>query len=184
MEQRIKEDILAVLEKAIIALRKDSHPNHALSLMSNEVIHNATIYQDHDSVSVAILIYALSKILQRACEKGCPNYEHIAEKLQRAYDALADDDHEGFESRLQAVFSIVQKMDSKVKLYVQEIFDKARIKKGTKLHEHGISIARIAEMTGVSQWELMDYMGKTMMLGDTVGVDVKKRLATARSLFR
>lgn len=184
MEQRIKEDILAVLEKAVIALSSEAHPNHELAKISNQVIHNASVYQDHDSVSVAVLIYALSKALQRCCEKSEMNYEAFSDRLQRAYDALVTDDYEGFHLQLKFLFGAVHKLDSKLKLYIQEVLDKARLKKGTKMHEHGISLARTAEIFGISRWELMDYLGKTTMPEDGIGLTVKQRLTMARSLFR
>ncbi len=79
-------------------------------------------------------------------------------------------------------FDFINKIDTKLKLYIEEVISKAKVKKGSKLHEHGLSIARTAEVLGISQWELMNYVGKTT-ISTVDGVDVKTRLNFARKLF-
>jgi len=78
-----------------------------------------------------------------------------------------------------------KKLDGKIKMYIEQVMQQGRIKKGSKLYEHGISIARSADLLGISQWQLLDYVGKTTMTDATPqSLDVKKRLSFARELFR
>ena len=51
------------------------------------------------------------------------------------------------------------------------------------MHEHGISVARTAEILGIGQWELMNYIGKTWGPEFVSDQDVQKRIAVARKLF-
>ena len=68
---------------------------------------------------------------------------------------------------------------------MQEVIEEAKIKKGYKLHEHGISLGRTAEILGISQWELMNYVGKTKISDvDIVPTDVVQRLKLARGIFK
>jgi len=79
---------------------------------------------------------------------------------------------------------VISNFDSKLNLYIQKVIDEAEIKKGSKLYEHGISLAQTADLLGVSQWELMKYIGQTKIADKFVDeVNVKDRLAHTRRLF-
>ena len=180
MQQIVKEDILSVLADAVKYLQDEDH--HTLSELSNHVIHDASIFQDDDSLSIAILVYALSKMVQRCCEKKI-DFRSIIPQVVQAHKLLQQDKYNAYRNVIQKLFDMISNIDAKLKLYIQEVITKAKIKKGSKLHEHGISIARIAELLGISQWELQGYIGHFV---ETDGGErpVKQRLDTARDLFR
>lgn len=180
MNPVVKKDILDVIEKVLRAL-KDNDVS-LLGELSNHVVHDASIFQDDDSVSFAILVYALSKTIQRCVECGV-GFDKVSSLLEAAFRALKADDDDAYRARIHDVFAVIQSADSKLKLYVEEVINKAKVKKGSKLHEHGISIARTSEILGVSQWELMSYVGKTR-IGESVSEeDIRKRVLFARRLF-
>jgi len=176
----VQEDILDILKKAIIALKSEKH--HALAELSNHVIHDASIYQDSDSLTFAVLIYALSKVVQRCCENNI-DYKPMIMKLENTFNSLTQNNYKKYNREIQDLMKFIEKIDDKLKLYIEEVFDKAKIKKASKLHEHGLSIARTAEILGISQWELLNYVGKTSVTQVEELTDVKKRLAYARELF-
>lgn len=180
MNPVVKKDILDVIEKVLRALKDNE--TALLGELSNHVIHDASIFQDDDSVSFAILVYALSKTIERCIECGV-GFDKVYSLLNEALRALKSDDDEGYRARIHDVFAVIQSADSGLKLYIEEVINKAKVKKGSKLHEHGISIARTAEILGVGQWELMSYVGKTR-IGESVSEDdVRKRIVFARRLF-
>lgn len=181
MRNEIKEDILAVLSQAMNILETDEHPEHALSELSNHIIHDASIFQDDDSVSVAVLIYALSKVVQHCCEKNI-EYKHMTKEIKIAYEFLYRHDVTGYRAAIKELFEQIKTVDGKIKLYIQEVLDKARIKKGSKMHEHGISTARTAELLGITQWELQNYIGKQAEF-EIKEMSAKKRLDIAREMF-
>ena len=82
------------------------------------------------------------------------------------------------------LYCIISTIDSKLKLYIGEVITQAEIKKGSKLYAHGISLGRAAEVLGISQWELMFYIGKTKLIDVKGCVGVRERLNYARSLFK
>jgi len=180
MKNIIKEDILAVLADAVQALQAEDY--HKIAELSNHVIHDASIFQDDDSLSIAILIFALSKMVQRCCEKKI-DFRHIIPLVEQAHKLLQQEKYKAYRSTIQHLFDSIRKLDEKLKVYIQEVIDRAKIKKGSKLHEHGVSIARISELLGVSQWELQKYIGNIL---ETDGREkaVRQRLDTARSLFQ
>lgn len=181
MDEVVRKDILSVLAATMDALGR--HDYVELSAISNRTIHNAAIYQDEDSLAVAVLVYALGKVEQRFEEQEatCPN---MVPKLQAADGLLSKDDEEGFRAALKGVLAEIERLDGKLHLYIDEVLQKARLKKGSKLHEHGISIARAAEMLGISQWELMSYVGKTSVPETRIAKeDARKRFRRAQEMF-
>ncbi len=181
MRPIIKEDILAALKEVIEALKKEDYS--ALSELSNHTIHDASIFQEDDPLTIAVLVYALSKCIQRCLERNqvCPT---VAPALEKAYTALENDDDNEYRAIIKNLLREIGDMDAQLKLYIQEVVEKARIKKASKLHEHGISIARTAELLGLSQWELQNYIGKVVTEIPSDGIKVTDRLRRTRELFR
>ncbi|MEM2916389.1 MAG: hypothetical protein QXT19_03480 [Candidatus Woesearchaeota archaeon] len=180
MRDIVKKDILEVLDEVLKSLKAEDH--HALLDLSNHVIHDASIFQDDDSVSFAVIIYAISKIVHRCIDEKIP-VPKFESQLQEAKDALELGKEDVYRTVVRRIFEEVRKLDEKTGLYVTEVLDQARIKKAGKMTEHGISLARTAEILGISQWELQDYFGKTQIPEHELGVPVKQRLKTARSWF-
>ncbi len=181
MRPIVKEDILAVLKQVIDALKKEDYS--ALSELSNHTIHDASIFQEDDPLTLAVLIYSLSKCIQRCIERrqACPA---VIPSLQKAHEALSNDDDNAYRAAIKNLLREIGEMDAQLKLYIQEVVEKAKIKKASKLYEHGISIARTAELLGISQWELQNYIGKTVTDVPHDGIKVGERLRRARELFR
>ncbi len=67
-----KEHVLNVLKKARLALKSDDYIE--VKNLSNRVIHSASINQDPDSISLAVVIYSLSKIIEREKYKSYANW--------------------------------------------------------------------------------------------------------------
>ena len=184
MHDIIKKDILAVLtDLAEILKQKEESDITQIKELSNHVVHNASVFQDEDSVSVAILIYALSKIIER--KQRDIDYNKILGMLNSCISNLKNDNDDMFRKSIKSMFSFVRAMDEKIKMYIHEVINQAQIKKGCKLCEHGISVARDAEVLGISQWEIMHYMGKTTLIDQfSEPVNISKRMKFARSLFQ
>lgn len=183
MHDIIKKDIMEVLNKLVGILKvKEDSDIFEIKELSNHVIHNASIFQDEDSISVAVLIYSLSKIIERKQKEL--DYNKIISMLNSCIANLKNGSDEGFSKSIKNIFNFIKTMDERLKLYIHEVINQAQIKKGCKLCEHGISIARASEVLGISQWELMHYVGKTTLIDQySEPVNVSKRLKIARGLF-
>jgi len=180
MKTIIKEDILEVLRKAAEAVTQNDFA--ALVELSNHTIHDASIFQEDDPLTIAVFVYALAKVMQRCVEKGksCPP---LVGGIRHARELLERDDENGYRAAMKELLREVSAVDAKMKMYIQEVVQKARLKKGGKIHEHGISIARTAELLGLSQWELQSYIGR-MEEESLKGNRPLDRLQKARELFR
>jgi hypothetical protein len=174
----VKNDILSVLKEAVLCIKEDHLQD--LSELSNQIIHNASIFQDEDSISIAVVIYATSKILQR----DLSGKHKIIAKLVQSRESLQENDFHGYKKSIKELTKIISGMDSRLRLYIIEVINQAEIKKGSKIYDHGISLARAAEMLGISQWDLMTYIGNTQIIDRSEKViRSQNRLKYARSLF-
>ena len=183
MDEIIRNDALKIINRTIDILKvKEENDIVELKDLSNHTIHNASVFQDECSVSVAVFIYALSKIIER--KQYELNYGKILKILEKTKKSLMNNEMHNFKIGIKKLFSEISKIDNKLKLYVQEVVNQAQIKKGCKLCEHGLSAAKASQVMGISQWELMNYLGKTK-IHETMPhvVDIKTRLKYARNLF-
>ena len=183
MHDIIKKDILTVLTELIEILKEKGDSDISqIKELSNHVIHNASVFQDEDSISVAVLIYSLSKIIER--KQRDLDYNKVLSMLNLCISNLKNNDEDAFRKSIKNIFNFIRTTDEKLKIYIHEVINQAQIKKGCKLCEHGISIARASEVLGISQWELMHYVGKTTMTDQfSEPVNASKRLKMARGLF-
>ena len=178
MIETVRQDILSVLKEARHML-KERHP-YLLKGLSNHTMHNASIFQDEDSISIAVIMYSISKLIER----NKFNFEKAISLIEDLQHHLLKNEIENYKKTIKLFFDFISGVDDKFRLYVEEVIEQARIKKGSKLYYHGISIAQASELLGITQWELMGYVGKTRMTDTNYEEDAKPRLEFARYLFR
>ena len=179
MEKSVQRDIVNIISETIEAI--DSRRYEELEKISNHTIHNASIFQDEYSVTIAVIVLSLSKIAK--FRDGIEN--QIIFSLKEAGEFLRQNRVEDFCKSIVTVTEEIKKSDNGMRKYIQEAFQRAQIKKGTKIYSQGISLSRAAELLGLSQWELMQYVGRTNYPEDQyVMKDVKEKLAFTRKLFR
>ncbi len=188
VEQQVISNIIRILDEAVIAIKKDDIK--ALKDLSNQTVHDATVYQEEHTISIAVLIYTLSKIFERefhyAQFKGWKNFLFDCMKsLETARDKLKEGKHQDFDAIIRSFIINIKKVDPKLRNYIQDVFQRAKINKASRLYEHGLSVGRTAELLGVTRFELMDYIGKTYIadVRENITVNAKKRLDFARELF-
>jgi len=178
MDEKIKEDIISILNSAIDVLK--SHNSMKLREISNHTIHNASIFQDKDSISIAVIMYALSKIIDRTSRIE----PVVFQTLENAKHSLENNQIVDYEKNIKELMDTISGYDKKLNLYIQKVINEAEIKKGSKLYEHGISLAQTADLLGISQWELMKYIGQTKIADKFKDeISVKDRLAHTRQIF-
>ncbi|MBS3137349.1 hypothetical protein J4232_02865 [Candidatus Woesearchaeota archaeon] len=179
IEEKVRCDIIVVLDKLIIKLqRKDIND---LGNISNEIIHCASVFQDVHSVSIAVVAYALYKIVERE-DNIDPQF---ITRLIKARNYLQKYKIERFNKEINQLTKEITKKDRQLNLYIKHVFNEAEIKKGSKIYDHGISLAQTAKLLNISQWELMKYIGKTKVIDFLPEkIDVKQRLQFTRLLFR
>lgn len=178
MREEVRQDLVLAVKQACAAA--EAGDSAKLSEISNHTIHNASIYQDPGSLTIAVVMYALSKILDRSQDRA----DHIVDVLSDAGECLAQNNVPCYNEKLKKVLELIGESDKKLNLYVQKVINEAEVKKGSRLYEHGISLGQTAGLLGISQWELMNYVGKTR-ISDSFDepVGVMERIGHARRVF-
>lgn len=178
MDDIVRVDILKVLDSASRMIERGDIAG--LKELSDHTIHNSSIFQDEDSVSVAVIIYTLAKIFER--EKLVD--KSIISIILHAKRLLLENNFEAYRESIRRLYKLISRKDQKTRMYIQEVISQAGVRKSAKVYDHGISMARAANILGVSQWDVMDYIGKTK-IPDSFHekINLKRRIATARKLF-
>ncbi|MDD5417285.1 MAG: hypothetical protein PHW96_00160 [Candidatus Nanoarchaeia archaeon] len=187
MNEIIRNDILDVLKQAVVLVKKGD--SESVKSLSNRTIHNASTFQDSHSITWAVLIYSLAKIMEsnigNKTAKWIKFRDKIISLLEKMTSSLKHKDYTSYEYAQKTALDVISKYDKKYSLYVRWILEKAKIKKATRIYEHGISLGRVAELLGVSKYEIMDYLGATKIHEKQSGVkEPSSRLKIANKLFR
>jgi hypothetical protein len=182
------ENILRIMREARQALeQKDSYK---LKLLSDQTIHTATIYQDADSIIVAVLAYSIAKIVERENYQRLEGWDIFYGALIKNMDAailsLETGDYTKFMDYLGKIRNSINKIEGDLSNYIKDIFYKAQVNKAFKLYEHGLSAEQTATILGVSLWDLATYIGQTTVSESHLNeaIPVKERVKLAESFFK
>lgn len=188
MKEEVKKDILSILEKVQIAIKEDNILE--IKELSNHTLHDSSIFQDEYSVSIAVIIYSFGKIYERSRYREYKTWpifhKSVVENLSKAYLSLKQDNILGYESAMLAILQGINKLEPKFQGYIKEVIEKAKIHKASRIHEHGISVSRTAALLGITEWELMEYVGETGISEVPLSITkrMSQRLKFVRVLFR
>ena len=179
--------ITEVLEATKQALKEEDVIK--LKDLSNQTIHSASVQQHTDTITIAVLVYALSKILERK-NKMKINWGRFIMKinsfLSLAITALMEGKEDKYLEHLERTRKTITSVSINLKPYVQEVLRKASINKASKIYEHGISLGQTSKLLGITQWELTEYAGQTSVVDNPYNetLSVRKRAEMALEFFR
>lgn len=182
-----KENILYILRKTREALiKKDTF---TLNQLSNRTVHSASIYSDTDNIAVAVIVYALSKIIARekySSYKEWPNFFKTCVKgIEDSIEAIKLNDVEGFRAVITRIREAIDKLSGHLKEYIGEVFRSASVSKASRIYEHGISMQQTADLLGITAFELAEYAGKTGIADVDLSITKpeKSRIRDAEEIF-
>lgn len=187
MEDGEIEHVIKVLEGVKIALIEND--SAVLKDLSNQTIHSASTVQDEGSITLAVIVYALSKFIERNEHSAIKNWQPFVKKfiayLNLAVKALSSHNTEAYVEHLERARKSIQSISSNLKPYIQEVMRKASINKASRIYEHGVSLGRTAKLLGLTQWELAEYAGQSK---DTESqhnktLDIQRRAKMALEFF-
>jgi len=157
--------------------------------MSNRTIHSASIYKDPDSITIAVTVYALSKIIERKKYqqyKDWPSFfERFSKDIEKAIVHLEKRQFEQFRKDLYDIRKAANQLSGHLKRYIQDVFRKAMINKGSRIYEHGISLTETASLLGITTWELAEYVGMTGIsdVDLSITMPIEERINLTKRLF-
>lgn len=180
------DNVLRILRETRVAV--DKLDTYKMRLLSDQTIHTATIYQDPDNIIVAVLVYSLSKILQRENYREMDGwkkfYSSLIENLDISVSAIEKNDMKKFRVSMGEIRESANEIESDLRIFIQDVFRKAELNKAFKIYEHGLSAQQTAELLGVSLWELASYLGQSSLSeAHEKGLPVKERIKFAEDFF-
>ena len=187
MNDIIKKDIFSVLRNTLKAVLKDDLLE--IRNQSDRTIHNSSTFQDKYSITTAVVIYSLYKILEknkfRRYGKWKSFHKFLINELKKSIVYINKGDFKNYLLSLKKITRSMVGLDKNVGLFMDKIVYVTKIKKATKIHEHGISTSRVADLLGIPTWEVMSYLGHTKNFDNSLNKSksTKDRLNLARSIF-
>ncbi|MFC1710855.1 hypothetical protein ACFLZJ_01730 [Nanoarchaeota archaeon] len=180
-------NILRILEGSKEAIERGDAV--AIKNLSNQTVNTASLTQDPDNITVAVIVYSLSKILERENYRQLTGWKNFYSTFIAAIDGsiagLKRNDDKVVEIHLEKIRVAIEKLSGKLKVYIKDVFRKARINKASRIYEHGISMGQTARLLGITQFELASYAGQTgisdVPLSQTL--DAKSRVKLAMEMF-
>ncbi len=182
-----KENVLRILEETKKAIEEQELLK--LKELSDQTIHTASISQDPDNIAIAVIVYSLSKIIERPSyrlQRGWSNfYNGLMMGISNSIDAIKKDDDIHLKMHIQGIRKKIAGLSGNLKKYIQDVFLKASINKASKIYEHGISMEKTAALLGISLWELASYAGQKDLLDNEFQetLNTKQRIKLAMEIF-
>jgi hypothetical protein len=182
-----EENVLRILKETRVALEKND--SFTLKSLSNQTINTASLAQDSDNIAVAVIVYSLSKIVERLDYRQLPGwkkfYSNVLLYLDKSIKDIEDKNYERFREDFKGIRGSIENLSGKLKKYVKEVIRSAEINKASRIYEHGISMEQTANLLGISLYELADYVGKTGIsdVPENKTLNAKERIKLAMEMF-
>jgi hypothetical protein len=181
------ENILRILKETKQAI-KNNTPGKIRNL-SNQTNNIASKTQDLDKIAIAVVVYALSKIIERSEYKNYEGwkkfYNNVIVYLEKAIKKLDEKNYEEFRKTIASIRKEINNLSGILKKSIKDVFRKASINKASKLYEHGISLERTAKLLGITSWELQGYFGQKLSEeGFKSKINVSDRIKLVEDFFK
>ena len=124
-----EENILKILNET----KKAFINNHSTELkhLSNQTINTASLTQDADNIATAVIVYSLSKVIERQDYRtlsGWNNfYKRIILFLDDSIRDINNKDYEGFRENIKRMRASIENLSGKLKRYIKEVFRNSEI---------------------------------------------------------
>jgi len=183
-----RENLLRIFQETKKAFSEGNSAK--LKSLSNQTNNTASLTQDPDNIAVAVIIYTLSKIIEREDYKKLPGwnkfYSTHMDSIDKKIAALKNGNDEAFRNELIRIRKAMESLSGRLKNYIQDVLRKASINKASKIYEHGISMEKTANLLGITLFELANYTGQKdgADAPQIKTVDVKTRIKFAEDFFR
>jgi hypothetical protein len=182
-----QEHILEVLKMTRDAVENRNY--FRIKELSNKFVHHCSINQDADVISVAVIIYSLSKMIERESYKKEKDWDkfyiNYLENIKNMIDALEKNNHKKFHEEIEKNSVLINRLSGNLRKNIIDVFNRAKINKASKIYEHGISMEKTAKIMGISLWDLAEYSGQTNVGDINLGftMPLKERLKIAEEIF-
>ncbi|MCW1296385.1 MAG: hypothetical protein OH319_01755 [Candidatus Parvarchaeota archaeon] len=189
MNERVRDEIIFILKNVLKNLERKKF--YEILRLSDYTIHSASVFQDRFSNMIAVAVYSLGYILQnekmrrKSGEEFDKFVNNIEQMLSIAIEQLEKNDIVGFDVKMKQILREIARMDFRFGEHIEFVIKKAKLEKASKIAEHGISAGRVADLLGISEWELVDYIGERKFHDNvlTITKSIEERMKSGKKLF-
>ena len=180
MKDVIRKEIIYDLGQIQSLLATGSDPEQ-IRVLSDHTISDVAAYKDMDMITITVMIYALYKIYPFSLLE---DKEQVLKHVSASKVALTSRNLVEYNKQIKSLYTFIQSKSSSVKNHLESVMQAARVKKGTVLLEHGLTIGQAAGLMGLTNWDLQEYASKTSVFEPTRETMLtSKRLKVAYTLF-
>ena len=130
MNEIVKKDILSVLKNSLKAIRKEDLIE--LRLQSDRTIHNSSTFQDKYSITTAVVVYSIYKILEKNKFRkysGWKSFEKfLILELKKSINFMKKSRFSEYLDSLKKITKSMTKLDKHVGLFVDHVIHVTKIK--------------------------------------------------------
>lgn len=160
-----------------------------LKRLSNELIQSAVVDYDMTMAELAIVAYSLNKLNSKEhivkSRKWVDAKKAIIESMDEMASAIEANNAEKFSGILKELSHKVTEVDKELGNYVQNVYDKARVKMASNAYSLGLSLGQAAELTKADKKNLQGYIGHTLIhdrIKEKIGIG--DRVDKLKKIFR
>ncbi|MBU1120474.1 MAG: hypothetical protein ABIE23_05020 [archaeon] len=132
---------------------------------SNECIEKAALTSNRNLAKISLIAYALHKLISKPhfikSRKWKEARQKILFSLDRSIDFLERNKFNEFEKELEKLSQRLRSVDSSLGNFMQNVYDKARVKQASRAYALGLSLSQAASLTDSSTGDLLSYVGST-----------------------
>ncbi len=182
MKEVTRQSLIKDIGHTITILeRNNSTSPKELKILSEHVIEDVALYRNVDAITLAILIYSIYKSILCISED---KHKEMIQRLKVLHSNIKAKKFTKYNESMKQLFEVLRACNAEIKNHIQDVFYAAKIKKGTNLLEQGLSLARAADLMGVSRWDVLQYGGSSVTrVEHTESWPAVKRLNLARKFF-
>lgn len=175
-----KKRLGAFLKRSIEAFSKGDI--FGLRGIANQAIEEAALSNDHDLARLALIAYCVHKMNSKEHFARHDRWREIKHDilfdLKKADKSIRAGQEEEFNKNMNAVIDSVNATDKKMGNYVQNLFEKAKVKYASDAYSLGLGLGQAAALTGANKKDLLRYIGVTRIADrETVTLGIGKRLS-------
>jgi hypothetical protein len=175
--------MLETLVARMKAIRGAFAAGRALDLrqIANDSLTEAAMRNDEVVCRISVIAYCLHKFLSKEHiqeDRGWPKIRgNILALLDGSLRFLEKAKMKEFESQLDKIGGAVRKADAEMGNYVQNLYDKAKVKQASAAYGLGLSLSQAAALAGANKKELLNYIGVTKMHDELYSeIGIRERL--------
>ncbi|MEM4325715.1 MAG: hypothetical protein QXU40_00215 [Candidatus Pacearchaeota archaeon] len=183
-----RENLLRIFKETKKALERGDATK--IRNLSNQTTNSASLTQDPDNIASAVIVYSLSKIIERENYKNLKGWNEFYKKyiycIDKAIEALKENNEEKLRNYLREIIESVEILEGDFKQNIRDVFQKAKINKASKIYEHGISLELTAKLLGITLYDLISYIGNREDPSHTRSTKIseKERIENIEEFFK